>query len=309
MSNDHVGSSVNTHTPLLDRIAGPAELRALGLADLPQLADELRRDVIAAAADTGGHFGAGLGVVELTVALHYSYQTPHDRLLWDVSHQAYPHKVLTGRRAQMRTIRKRGGLYGFTQRAESAFDPFGAAHSSTSISAAFGMAVAAAHSKTDRRVVAVIGDGAMSAGMAFEALNNAGASKVPLTVILNDNDMSIAPSVGALTNYLKDLKARRAPLSDAEIAASLTGTTHAEKTLFEQFGFRYVGPIDGHNVLQLVTVLKAVREMSGPVLVHVLTEKGKGHPFQGAHPENYHAVERFDPRTGTIAKSAAAAPQ
>ena len=320
MSNDRVGSPlnvqtnvqvsarVNAQTPLLDRVSTPADLRALAASDLPQLADELRRDVIAAAADTGGHFGAGLGVVELTVALHYVYQTPDDRLIWDVSHQAYPHKVLTGRRARMRTIRKRGGLHGFTSRTESAFDAFGAAHSSTSISAAFGMAVAAAHKKSDRRAVAVIGDGAMSAGMAFEALNNAGASQVPLTVILNDNDMSIAPSVGALTNYLKDLKARRAPLNDAEIAAALAGTSSAEKTWFEQFGFRYIGPLDGHNVLQLVTVLKAVRAMSGPVLVHVLTEKGHGHPFQAAHAEKYHAVDRFDLHTGAMNKPTAAAP-
>ena len=307
-ANVQVSAQVNAQTPLLDRIATPADLRALAASDLPQLADELRRDVIAAAADTGGHFGAGLGVVEVTVALHYVYQTPDDRLIWDVSHQAYPHKVLTGRRRRMRTIRKRGGLHGFTSRSESAFDAFGAAHSSTSISAAFGMAVAAAHKKSDRRAVAVIGDGAMSAGMAFEALNNAGASQVPLTVILNDNDMSIAPSVGALTNYLKDLKARRTPLNDAEIAAALTGTSHPEKTWFEQFGFRYIGPLDGHNVLQLVTVLKAVRAMSGPVLVHVLTEKGHGHPFQAAHAEKYHAVDRFDLHTGAMNKPTAAGP-
>ncbi len=298
-------------TPLLDGVNTPDALRRLPPTSLRELSDELRAETIAAASVTGGHFGAGLGVVELTVALHYVYATPDDRVIWDVSHQAYPHKILTGRRDRIRSIRQRGGLHGFTQRAESEFDPFGAAHSSTSISAAFGMAVAAVHAKRARRVVAVIGDGAMSAGMAFEALNNAGATKVPLTVVLNDNGMSIAPSVGALTNYLKDLGAQRTPLTDAEIDAAFVQAPQAlatAATWFEQFGFKYVGPIDGHNVDHLVKALKAARDHEGPVLLHVLTEKGKGHPFAAPNAENYHAVEGFDLDTGLRPKATAKAP-
>ncbi|TAL01970.1 MAG: 1-deoxy-D-xylulose-5-phosphate synthase [Rhodospirillaceae bacterium] len=309
---------MSSDTPLLDGLASVSDLRNLPLEALPQLADELRRDVIAAAADTGGHFGAGLGVVELTVALHYVYDTPDDRLIWDVSHQAYPHKVLTGRRQRLRTIRKRGGLHGFTSRFESEYDAFGAAHSSTSISAALGMAVASEHGGHGRRAVAVIGDGAMSAGMAFEGLNNAGAVKAPLTVILNDNGMSIAPSVGALSNYLTELAATRKALTVDEIAAATTrlapdharARVSANATWFEQLGFTYIGPIDGHDVKQLVAVLRAVRNASapGPVLVHILTEKGKGHPFAGEHPEKYHAVDRFDSRSGTMLKTVPVAP-
>ena len=303
-------------TPHLDSITSVAQLRALPAGQLGQIADDLRAETIDAAAVTGGHFGAGLGVVELTVALHYVFNTPDDRLIWDVSHQAYPHKILTGRRDRIRSIRKRDGLYGFTLRAESEFDPFGAAHSSTSISAAVGMAVAAAKTGSDRHVVAVIGDGAMSAGMAFEALNNVGAAGGRLTIILNDNGMSIAPSIGGLTDYLKELAAQRPALSDAEIAA-LSATlaqnkplTAPDNTMFDQFGCTYIGPVDGHNIGQLVEVLRAVRgaPRARAVFLHVLTEKGKGHPFGAPHAENYHALDRFDPITKEIVKTAAGGP-
>ncbi len=303
-------------TPLLDSLESVTTLRSLPADRLAQVADELRAETIDAAAVTGGHFGAGLGVVELTVALHYTFNTPDDRLIWDVSHQAYPHKILTGRRERIRSIRKRGGLYGFTLRSESAFDPFGAAHSSTSISAAVGMAVAAQKTGSTRHAVAVIGDGAMSAGMAFEALNNVGPAGGRLTVILNDNGMSIAPSVGGLTDYLKDLAAKRPVLSDADIAAlpaqladDKTPAT-ADNTMFEQFGCTYVGPVDGHNIGQLVHILRAIRTAprTRAVLLHVLTEKGKGHPFGKPHIENYHALDRFNPETGEIFKAAATAP-
>ncbi|MHB1204598.1 MAG: 1-deoxy-D-xylulose-5-phosphate synthase [Rhodospirillaceae bacterium] len=301
-------------TPLLDNVTSVTELRRLAPARLRQLADELRAETIDAASATGGHFGAGLGVVELTVALHYVFNTPRDRLIWDVSHQAYPHKILTERRDRIRSIRKRGGLYGFTLRAESEFDPFGTAHSSTSISAALGMAVARDHKgEDDRHVVAVIGDGAMSAGMAYEALNNAGARDTRLTVILNDNGMSIAPSLGALTNYLKDIGEDRKMLSVADvervIAAGKTRLADAD-TMFDQLGCTYVGPIDGHDIDNLVGVLKAVRNgvRSGPVLLHVITEKGKGHPFAAPNAEKYHAVDRFDTATGEIFKAKASAP-
>jgi 1-deoxy-D-xylulose-5-phosphate synthase len=309
-------------TPLLDNVTSVTELRRLAPARLRQLADELRAETIDAASATGGHFGAGLGVVELTVALHYVFNTPRDRLIWDVSHQAYPHKILTGRRDRIRSIRKRGGLYGFTLRAESEFDPFGTAHSSTSISAALGMAVARDHKgEDDRHVVAVIGDGAMSAGMAYEALNNAGARDTRLTVILNDNGMSIAPSLGALTNYLKDITDNRDTLSVADverlIAEKFPAETTAGKarladsdTMFDQLGCTYIGPIDGHNVDDLVLVLKAIRNdvRRGPVLLHVVTEKGKGHPFATPNAENYHALDRFDAATGEIFKAKAGAP-
>jgi len=303
-------------TPLLDSIGSVESLRALDRNKLNQLSDELRAETIDAAAVTGGHFGAGLGVVELTVALHYVFNTPEDRLIWDVSHQAYPHKILTGRRDRIRTIRRKDGLYGFTLRAESAFDPFGAAHSSTSISAAIGMAVAAPKTGSDRHVVAVIGDGAMSAGMAFEALNNSAAAGGRLTVVLNDNGMSIAPSVGGLTEYLKDLAANRTVLTDADIAALpnlLAGDlrpAETDNTMFDQFGCAYIGPLDGHNVQQLVAVLDIVRNTprGRPVLLHVLTQKGKGHPFSKPHAENYHALDRFNPATGEIFKAAPGAP-
>lgn len=299
-------------TPLLDTVRSPKALRALPAAQLPQVAHELRRETIDAASATGGHFGAGLGVVELTVALHYVFDTPNDRLIWDVSHQAYPHKILTGRRDRIRSIRKRGGLYGFTLRAESEFDPFGTAHSSTSISAALGMAVARDKQQSGRHVVAVIGDGAMSAGMAFEALNNAAPAASRLTVILNDNGMSIAPSVGGLNDYLRQLAAERPLLTDADIAKlpQMLAAKTSQGTMFEQFGCNYVGPVDGHNVGQLVEVLHAARnaERSGAVVVHVVTEKGKGHPFAAPNVEKYHAVDRFDAATGELFKSAPRAP-
>jgi 1-deoxy-D-xylulose-5-phosphate synthase len=263
----------NDQTPLLDSVNDPQALRLLAPQQLRQIAEELRAETIAAAAQTGGHFGAGLGVVELTVALHYVFDTPNDRLIWDVSHQSYPHKILTGRRGQIRNIRQRGGLYGFTKRSESAFDPFGAAHSSTSISAGLGMAVARDLKHENNNVVCVIGDGAMSAGMAYEAMNNAGALDTRLIVVLNDNGMSIAPAVGALTNYLSWLVSSLPFLSLRDIAKQLalkfprTLRTAAERadeyargmltggTLFEELGFYYVGPIDGHNIDTLVSVL------------------------------------------------------
>ncbi len=302
-------------TPLLNTLESITTLRRLNVDALAQVAEELRAETIDAASATGGHFGAGLGVIELTVALHYAFNTPDDRLVWDVSHQAYPHKILTGRRDRIRSIRKRGGLYGFTLRAESTFDPFGAAHSSTSISAAIGMAVAALKTGSDRHAVAVIGDGAMSAGMAFEALNNAGAAGGRLTIILNDNGMSIAPSVGGLTDYLKNLAATRAVLTDADIAAlpaTLANTkplAAPDTTMFDQFGCTYIGPIDGHNVRQLAEILRIARSAprTRPLFLHVLTEKGKGHPFEKPHAENYHALDRFDPVTKEIVKSNATA--
>jgi 1-deoxy-D-xylulose-5-phosphate synthase len=300
-------------TPLLDSVESVKDLRALAPQQLTQLADELRAETIDAASVTGGHFGAGLGVVELTVALHYVFNTPADRLIWDVSHQAYPHKILTGRRKGIRSIRKKGGLYGFTLRAESAFDPFGTAHSSTSISAALGMAAARDQKGRDNHVVAVIGDGAMSAGMAYEALNNAGSLGSRMTVILNDNGMSIAPSVGALTEYLRDLLKARPLLTAKEIQDCMSAQSDrlkANATLFDQLGCTYIGPIDGHNVGQLVQVLSTIRnaENAGPVVLHVVTEKGKGHPFSAPNGENYHAVDRFDPVTMEIHKASAAAP-
>jgi len=299
-------------TPLLDSVDSVQKLRALSPGQLRQLSDELRAETIDAASVTGGHFGAGLGVVELTVALHYVFNTPADRLIWDVSHQAYPHKILTGRRKGMRTIRKKGGLYGFTLRRESEFDPFGTAHSSTSISAALGMASARDHKNADNHVVAVIGDGAMSAGMAYEALNNAGALGSRMTVILNDNGMSIAASVGALTDYLKDLLKARPLLTAGEIQAAMSAQSdklQANATLFDQLGCTYIGPIDGHNVEHLVQVLSSVRtNQTGPVVLHVVTEKGKGHPFTAPNAENYHALDRFDLVTKEIQKAKSGAP-
>jgi 1-deoxy-D-xylulose-5-phosphate synthase len=315
-------------TPLLDTIATPDLLRTLDPSQLRQLADELRAEIIDAASQTGGHFGAGLGVVELTVALHYIFNTPDDRIIWDVSHQAYPHKVLTGRRDRIRSIRQKGGLYGFTKRSESPFDPFGAAHSSTSISAGLGMAVARDMKRSDNHVIAVIGDGAISAGMAYEAMNNAGALNSRLLVILNDNAMSIAPAVGALSHYLvriveenpllslADIRSRvRAadplPFADAEERAKAHAASPAHRgTLFEDLGFEYVGPVDGHDIDHLVTVLDRIRDSdaTGPVLLHVLTEKGKGHPFKAPNAEKYHAVNKFNLETGEQVKSAPKAP-
>ena len=299
------------------------DLRALSESQLPQLCDELRRDVISCVSQTGGHLGAGLGVVELTVALHYIFDTPHDRLLWDVGHQAYPHKILTGRRNQMAGLRQQGGLSGFTKRSESEFDPFGAGHSSTSISAGLGMAVGRDLAGHQNQVVAVIGDGAMSAGMAYEALNNAGAMHNDLIVILNDNDMSIAPPVGALSSYLSELISSRpfhsikgmvkevASRFPSEIeqtarrARNLARDLVGGHSLFSELGFFYIGPIDGHDLKHLLPVLKNLRdrEVSGPVLVHVVTEKGKGHPFTNPSAEKYHAVPKFDVFTGEQKKS------
>ncbi|MGE0213922.1 MAG: 1-deoxy-D-xylulose-5-phosphate synthase, partial [Parvibaculaceae bacterium] len=304
-------------TPLLDTINTPEDLRRVPPEKLRQLADELRAETVDAASVTGGHFGAGLGVVELTVALHYVYDTPKDRLVWDVSHQAYPHKILTGRRDRIRKIREKDGLYGFTKRDESDYDPFGAAHSSTSISAGLGMAAARDLEGRDNNVIAVIGDGAMSAGMAYEAMNNAGGSDARMLVILNDNAMSIAPAVGALTNYLSWLVSTRPFLSIRDIGKALAKrfpkgfqrvydradeyarTLLFGGTLFEELGFYYVGPVDGHDIDTLVPILQNIRDAKnlGPVLLHVVTEKGKGNPFQKPNKEKYHAVGKFNPVT------------
>ena len=314
-------------TPLLDQIRTPEDLRRFEPARLREIADELRHDLINAVSKTGGHLGAGLGVVELTVALHHVFDTPRDRLVWDVGHQSYPHKILTGRRDRIRTIRQGGGLSGFTKRAESEYDPFGAAHSSTSISAGLGMAVASKIENRDNNVICVIGDGAMSAGMAYEAMNNAGAMDSRLIVILNDNDMSIAPPVGAMSAYLSRLLTGRTYMSLREIGKQLARrlpkffekrALRAEEyargmitggTLFEELGFYYVGPIDGHNLDHLLPVLRNVRDAkSGPVLVHVVTQKGKGYPPAETSADKYHGVVAFDVATGTQAKSKAAAP-
>jgi len=322
-----VSSSASSRTPLLDRVESPEELRRLEIAELRQLADELRQETIDAVAVTGGHLGAGLGVVELTVALHYVFDTPRDRLIWDVGHQAYPHKILTGRRDRMRTIRQGGGLSGFTRRAESEFDPFGAAHSSTSISAGLGMAVARDLAGRENHVVCVIGDGAMSAGMAYEAMNNAGARNSRLIVVLNDNDMSIAPPVGALSAYLARLVSGRTYRSIhhmvKRIAKNLPPFLEQRAvameeyarglvnggTLFDELGFFYVGPIDGHNIQHLLPVLENVREArNGPFLVHVVTQKGKGYPPAESSADKYHGVVKFDVATGTQAKAKSNAP-
>src|SRR3954451_10166815 len=314
-------------TPLLDTVKVPADLRAIPEKDLRQLVDELRQETIDAVSVTGGHLGAGLGVVELTVALHWIFDTPSDRLGWDGGHQAYPHKILTGRRDRIRTLRQGGGLSGFTKRAESEYDAFGAAHSSTSISAGLGMAVAAELSGEKRNVIAVIGDGAMSAGMAYEAMNNAGAKNSRLIVILNDNEMSIAPPVGALSGYLARLISGRTYTSLREIGKQIAKRmpkSVEEKalrveeyargfltggTLFEELGFYYVGPIDGHNLDQLVPVLKNVRDAeNGPILIHVVTQKGKGYAPAEASSDKYHGVVKFDVATGKQAKAQANAP-
>ncbi|GHD51695.1 1-deoxy-D-xylulose-5-phosphate synthase [Thalassobaculum fulvum] len=315
-------------TPLLDTVRLPADLKDLEVADLKQVADELRRETIDAVSVTGGHLGAGLGVVELTVALHHVFDTPRDKVIWDVGHQAYPHKILTGRRDRIRTLRQGGGLSGFTRRSESEYDPFGAAHSSTSISAGLGMAVARDLKGEKFNVVAVIGDGAMSAGMAYEAMNNAGSSDSRLIVILNDNDMSIAPAVGAMSAYLSQIVSSRSYRSFRHIAKQVAQhlpkplertAKRAEEfarglvtggTLFEELGFLYVGPVDGHNLDHLLPVLKNLRDTpgDGPVLLHVVTEKGRGHPFPEASAEKYHAVAKFDLVTGAQSKPKANAP-
>ncbi len=314
-------------TPLLDTVKTPDDLRRIDAGDLRQLADELRAETIDAVSVTGGHLGAGLGVVELSVALHYVFDTPRDRLIWDVGHQCYPHKILTGRRERIRTLRQGGGLSGFTKRAESEYDPFGAGHSSTSISAGLGMAVARDLEGGDNNVICVIGDGAMSAGMAYEAMNNAGGMHSRLIVILNDNDMSIAPPVGAMSAYLARRVSGRTYLGFRETAKQLArrlpkflqeGAARAEEfargmamggTLFEELGFYYVGPIDGHNFDHLLPVLRNVRDADqGPILVHVITQKGKGYPPAEASEDKYHGVSRFDVITGAQAKPKANAP-
>ena len=315
-------------TPLLDRIHFPRDLKNLSTEQLKQLAGELRSETIDAVAKTGGHLGAGLGVVELTVALHYVFDAPGDRLIWDVGHQSYPHKILTGRRDRIRTLRQGGGLSGFTKRAESDYDPFGAAHSSTSISAALGMAVARDLEGKKHNVVAVIGDGAMSAGMAYEAMNNAGARNERLIVILNDNDMSIAPPVGAMSAYLARLISGKTYRTLRDIGKQLARhlpkffeekAGRAEEfargfwtggTLFEELGFYYVGPIDGHNLDHLLPVLRNVRDAeAGPILVHVVTQKGKGYAPAETSADKYHGVVKFDVATGAQAKSKSLAPQ
>ncbi len=309
-------------TPLLDTVDTPEDLRRLDASQLGQLADELRQEMISAVSVTGGHLGAGLGVVELTVALHYVFDTPRDKLIWDVGHQAYPHKILTGRRDRIRTLRQGGGLSGFTKRSESEYDPFGAAHSSTSISAALGFAVANKLAGQPGKAIAVIGDGAMSAGMAYEAMNNAGQAGNRLVVILNDNDMSIAPPVGALSAYLAKVVSSKKFITLRQglkkIARKMPRPLHtaARKadeyargmatggTLFEELGFYYVGPVDGHNLEHLLPVLENVRDTAeGPILVHVVTQKGKGYAPAEAAADKYHGVQKFDVVTGAQAKA------
>ena len=311
-------------TPLLDKVRFPADIRKLDKEQLPQLTDELRRETISAVSVTGGHLGAGLGVVELTVALHYVFDTPHDKLVWDVGHQAYPHKIVTGRRDRIRTLRQGAGLSGFTRRSESEFDPFGAAHSSTSISAALGFAIASKLSGDAGKAIAVIGDGALSAGMAYEAMNNAAAAGNRLIVILNDNDMSIAPPVGSLRNSLARLVSSSKYLGPRKVAQKIARmmpdaihdwARKAEEftrgwmtggTLFEELGFYYVGPVDGHNVEALVEVLENVRDAEvGPMLVHVVTKKGKGYAPAENATDKYHGVVKFDIVSGVQAKSRA----
>ena len=314
-------------TPLLDTIHEPADLRAMPRENLRALADELRAEVIDAVSVTGGHLGAGLGVIELTVALHAVFDTPKDRIIWDVGHQAYPHKILTGRRDRIRTLRQKDGLSGFTRRAESPYDPFGAGHSSTSISAGLGMAVASDLQGTPRNVIAVIGDGAMSAGMAYEAMNNAGAMDARLIVVLNDNDMSIAPPTGALRTYLARLVSGPVYRSTREAAKNVVSKLPAflheparkteefarsfftGGTLFEELGFYYVGPIDGHNLDHLLPILDNVRDAAeGPILVHVVTKKGKGYGPAEDSADKYHGVSKFNVITGAQAKTPSNAP-
>ena len=318
-------------TPLLDQIRVPSDMRNFSDNQLTELAIELRRETINAVSLTGGHLGAGLGVVEITVALHAIFDAPKDKIIWDVGHQAYPHKILTGRRNQMKTLRQKDGISGFTKRSESIYDPFGAAHSSTSISAALGFAVARDLGGTPDSgigsTIAVIGDGAMSAGMAFEALNNAGHLKKEMIVILNDNDMSISPPVGAMSNYLSRLYAG-APFQELKAAAKgavsllpepfqesarrakeVLKTITVGGTLFEELGFSYVGPIDGHDMDQLLSILRTVKDrLDGPVLIHAITQKGKGYPPAEASNDKYHGVGKFDVGSGTILKSVPNAP-
>jgi len=324
-----VSVSSESKTPLLDQCPTPAELRNLDESQLRQLADELRVEMIDAVSSTGGHLGAGLGVVELTVAIHYVFNTPDDKLIWDVSHQCYPHKILPGRRERIRTLRQSGGLSGFTSRRESEYDPFGAAHSSTSISAGLGMAIGRDFKGAKNHVISVIGDGAMSAGMAYEAMNNAGASDSRLIVVLNDNDMSIAPPAGAMSSYLSQIVSSKSfqsvrhwgkHLADrlpkglqatAKRAEEYARTLVTGGTLFEELGFFYVGPLDGHNLEHLLPVLRNVRDtnFAGPVLIHAVTKKGKGYAPAEEAADKYHGVAKFDVITGKQAKPQPKAPQ
>ncbi|MEO8315593.1 MAG: 1-deoxy-D-xylulose-5-phosphate synthase, partial [Pseudomonadota bacterium] len=312
-------------SPLLDRMRAPADVRALKPAELGQLATELRQFLVHTVATRGGHFAAGLGTVELTIALHYVYNTPWDRIVWDVGHQAYPHKVLTGRRDQLQSIKQRGGLAPFPNRAESEYDTFGTGHSSTSISAALGMAAAAAQRGEDRRAVAVIGDGALSGGMAFEALNHAGALSTDLLVVLNDNEMSISEGVGALSRYLARVLAGRFYLQLRKGGKKVLSQMPVMRrfarryeehmkgmvlpgTMFEEMGFNYIGPIDGHDLKALVGVLTNIRELKGPQFLHVVTRKGKGYAPAEADPITWHGPGPFDPDTGTIYKEKPGSP-
>jgi 1-deoxy-D-xylulose-5-phosphate synthase len=331
--NEYLPKKPNEHLPkkpvhsLLDSIKSPADLRHINARDLPQVADELRAETISAVAVTGGHLGASLGVIELTVALHYVFDTPNDKLIWDVGHQAYPHKILTGRRDRIRTLRTGGGLSGFTKRTESEYDCFGAAHSSTSISAGLGMAVARDLAKERHNVICVIGDGAISAGMAYEAMNNAGAMNRRLIVILNDNEMSIAPPVGAMSNYLSRLLSSPMYMSlrdlgrkfadhlpkfvkdKAALAEELARGFVTGGTLFEELGFYYVGVVDGHDLIQLLPILENVRDAdNGPILVHVRTQKGKGYAPAEASQDKYHGVVKFDVTTGKQQKGTSTSP-
>jgi 1-deoxy-D-xylulose-5-phosphate synthase len=316
---------MTTPTPLLDQISTPADLKGRTKAELRQIADELRAETISAVSVTGGHLGAGLGVVELTVAIHAVFDTPADRLVWDVGHQAYPHKILTGRRDRIRTLRQGGGLSGFTKRDESEYDPFGAAHAGTSVSAAAGFAVARDLLDRDNRVIAVVGDGAMSAGMIYEAMNNAGAMHAPLIVILNDNDMSIAPPVGAMSHYLSRTVSSKGYRQVRNLAKRVTRkigleglvkkAEHSIRSfnmggdLFDALGFYYIGPIDGHDIDALVDVLENARDMeNGPVLVHVVTQKGKGYEHAENADDKYHGVTKFNVVTGEQAKAKAGPP-
>jgi 1-deoxy-D-xylulose-5-phosphate synthase len=315
------------HTPTLDRVAGPADLKGMTDADLARLAHELRAETVSAVSETGGHLGSSLGVVELTVAIHAVFNTPHDKLIWDVGHQCYPHKILTGRRDRIRTLRQEGGLSGFTKRSESDYDPFGAAHSSTSISAALGFTVARDMGQPTGDAVAVIGDGSISAGMAYEALNNAGHEGRRLFVILNDNEMSIAPPTGAMSKYLSGLwsdsplgalkdmaegfeRALPGPVREgARRARQLVTGMHSSGTLFEELGFTYIGPIDGHDMAQLLPVLRAARaRATGPVLIHAVTVKGKGYRPAETSADKYHGVAKFDVQSGAQKKSVSNAP-
>ena len=316
---------MNPSTPLLDQISTPADLKGRSRADLRQIADELRAETISAVSVTGGHLGAGLGVVELTVAIHAVFDTPRDKLVWDVGHQAYPHKILTGRRSRIRTLRQGGGLSGFTKRDESEYDPFGAAHAGTSVSAAAGFAVARDLQGADNRVIAVVGDGAMSAGMIYEAMNNAGAMHAPLIVILNDNDMSIAPPVGAMSHYLSRTVSSKGYRQVRNLAKRVTRkigieglvkkAEHSIRSfnmggdMFDALGFYYAGPIDGHDINALVDVLENARDMeNGPILVHIVTQKGKGYEPAEIADDKYHGVSKFNVITGEQAKAKAGPP-